>query len=93
MAWRTARALAGLLNTEDAAVGQSLEQKRVVDLPVGYRQVGYLAVTMPGVSFGEQSGAAGNGARTSPAGATVDLVAYGQPAQTQGVSLDGVDIN
>lgn len=83
---------ARLLNTEDAAVGQALEQKRVVELPVGYRQVGFLAVTMPGVSFGEQSGALGNGARTSPQGATVDLVAYGQPSQTQGVSLDGVDV-
>jgi Carboxypeptidase regulatory-like domain len=83
---------ARLLNTEDAAVGQALEQKRVVDLPIGYRQVGYLAITMPGVSFGEQSGATGAGARTSPAGATVDLVAYGQPSQTQGVTLDGVDI-
>lgn len=83
---------ARLLNTEDAAVGQALEQKRVVELPVGYRQVGFLAVTMPGVTFGEQEGAAGNGARTSPQGATVDLVAYGQPSQTQGVTLDGVDI-
>jgi hypothetical protein len=86
------QAEARLLNTEDAVVGQALEQKRVVELPIGYRQVGYLAITMPGVSFGEQSGPQGNGARTSPTGATVDLVAYGQPSQTQGVTLDGSDI-
>jgi len=86
------QAQARLLNTEDAVVGQALEQKRVVELPVGYRQVGFLAITMPGVSFGEQEGPQGNGARTSPAGATVDLVAYGQPSQTQGVTLDGSDI-
>jgi len=83
---------ARLLNTEDAAVGQALEQKRVVELPVGVRQVGFLAVTMPGVSFGAQEGPTGMGARTSPSGATVDLVAYGQPSQTQGVSLDGTDV-
>ena len=34
----------------------------------------------------------GIGARTSPAGATTDLIAYGQPSQTQGVSLDGTDV-
>ena len=85
-------AQARLLNTEDAAVGQSLETKRVEELPVGVRQVGFLAITMPGVSFGTQMGAAGIGARTSPAGATTDLIAYGQPSQTQGVSLDGVDV-
>ena len=85
-------AQARLLNTEDAAVGQSLETKRIEELPVGVRNIGFLAITMPGVSFGTQMGAAGIGARTSPSGATTDLIAYGQPSQTQGVSLDGVDV-
>jgi hypothetical protein len=80
------------LNTEDATVGQSLEHERVLELPAGHRQIGFLAITIPGVSYGSQMGPTGAGARTSPAGATTDLVAYGQPGQTQGVYLDGVDV-
>ncbi len=39
---------ARLLNTEDAAVGQSIESKRIVEVPVAYRNVGHLAVMVPG---------------------------------------------
>ena len=62
------KAEARLLNTEDAAVGQNIESQRIVELPVGYRNVAHLAITIPGVQFGSGMGrSAGNGARTSPA--------------------------
>ncbi|HWB98596.1 MAG TPA: carboxypeptidase regulatory-like domain-containing protein, partial [Bryobacteraceae bacterium] len=84
---------ARLLNTEDAAVGQNIESKRVVELPVAYRSVGQLALLVPGVSFGTRMGrATGGTGRTSPAGTAVALVAHGQTDQTQGVTLDGVDV-
>ena len=87
------QAEARLLNTEDAAVGQNIDSQRIVELPVGYRNVAHLAITIPGVQFGPGMGrSAGNGARTSPNGSTVELVAHGQPGQTQGVTLDGTDV-
>src|SRR6059036_937541 len=87
------KAEARLLNTEDAAVGQNIESQRIVELPVGYRNVGHLAITIPGVQFGPGMGrATGTGARTSPSGSTLELVAHGQPGQTQGVTLDGTDV-
>ncbi len=87
------QAEARLLNTEDAAVGQNIESQRIVELPVGYRNVAHLAITIPGVQFGSGMGrSTGNGARTSPGGSTVELVAHGQPGQTQGVTLDGTDV-
>ena len=59
---------ARLLSTEDAAVGQNIESQRVVELPVGYRNIGHLAITVPGVHFGGRMGrAAGDvGRRTAP---------------------------
>ena len=65
---------ARLLNTEDAAVGQSIESKRVVEVPVAYRNVGHLAVMVPGVSFGTRMGrTTGSTGRTSPSGTAVSL--------------------
>jgi hypothetical protein len=82
-----------LLNTEDAAVGQNIESKRVVDLPVGYRNVGHLAIMVPGVTFGNRMGrGTGASGRTSPSGTVVYLSANGQSGDTQGITLDGIDI-
>jgi len=84
---------ARLLNTEDAAVGQNIESKRVVELPVAYRSVGQLALLVPGVSFGTRMGiTTGATGRTSPTGTAVALVAHGQTDQTGSYTLDGVDI-
>lgn len=84
---------ARILNTEDAAVGQNIESQRVVELPLGSRNVGHLAITIPGVQFGPGMGrSTGTGARTTPAGSTMELVAHGQPGPTQGVTLDGTDV-
>ncbi len=84
---------ARLLNTEDAAIGQNLESKRVVELPVPYRSIAQLALLIPGVSFGTRMGlTTGSTGRTSPTGTAVALVANGQPEQTDSYTLDGVDI-
>lgn len=84
---------ARLLNTEDAAVGQSIESKRVVDIPVAYRNIGHLAVMVPGVTFGTRMGrSTGSTGRTSPSGTAVALVAHGQTDQTQSLTLDGIDV-
>jgi hypothetical protein len=82
-----------LLNTEDAAVGQSIETKRIIDVPVAYRNIGHLAVMVPGVTFGTRMGrTTGSTGRTSPSGTAVSLVAHGQTDQTQSLTLDGVDV-
>ncbi len=84
---------ARLLNTEDAAVGQSIESKRIVEVPVAYRNVGHLAVMVPGVTFGTRMGrTTGSTGRTSPSGTAVSLVAHGQTDQTQSLTLDGIDV-
>ena len=81
------------MNTEDAAVGQSIESKRVVEVPVAYRNVGHLAVMVPGVTFGTRMGrTTGSTGRTSPSGTAVSLVAHGQTDQTQSLTLDGIDV-
>lgn len=84
---------ARLLNTEDAAVGQNIESKRIVDIPIAYRNVGHLALMVPGVSFGTRMGrSTGSTGRTSPSGTAVSLVAHGQTDQTQSLTLDGIDV-
>ena len=84
---------ARLLNTEDAAIGQNVESKRVVELPIAYPSIGQLALIVPGVSFGTRMGiTTGATGRTSPPGTAVALVANGQTDQTDGYTLDGVDV-
>lgn len=80
-----------LLNTEDAAVGQNIESRRIVELPINTRNVGHLAILTPGVTFGGRMGRSDGMGGQSPPGTAVALVAHGQHEINQTITLDGVD--
>jgi len=77
------------LKTEDASVGQVIDNKRVVELPLNGRNVAMLAVLTPGVQFGLRQGLDGSQGSPIP-GRSVALTANGQRENNQQISLDGV---
>ena len=81
------------LKTEDAAVGQVIENKRVVELPLNGRNIGALAVLTAGVQFGARYGVTdtGNASGGQPIpGRFVSVSANGQRDTNQRITLDGV---
>lgn len=79
-----------VLETDEASVGGNIESDRIVELPLVSRNVGQLAVLIPGVTFGGRMGATTGEGGASPGGTAVALVARGQHEITQNVTLDGV---
>ena len=81
------------LRTDEASLGNVVEQRRLVELPVNGRNVGNLAVLQPGVMFGNRGGLdgqTGGGGGIPIPGQTIAIVANGQRETNQHATLDGV---
>ena len=79
------------LKTDDAAVGQTIDQKNVLELPLNGRNFAGLAVLTAGVQYGTRMGLTGQAAGAFPfPGAATTLSANGQRDANQHVTMDGV---
>jgi hypothetical protein len=88
---------AATLRTDDATLGQTVEQRRVEELPLNNRNLGALAILQPGVQYGPRSGTDGQGfgqrqgAHGIPIpGIGLSFVANGQRETNEHGTLDGV---
>ncbi len=85
------------LRTDDATLGQTIEQRRVEELPLNNRNIGALAILQPGVQYGPRSGTDGQGFGQRQGshgipipGIGLSFVANGQRETNQHATLDGV---
>lgn len=81
------------LRTDEASIGGTVEQRRLVELPMNGRNVGNFAVLNPGVSFGSRhgyDGQSGGGGGVPIPGQTIAIIANGQREVSQHATLDGV---
>lgn len=67
------------LRTDDATLGQTIEQRRVEELPLNNRNLGALAILQPGVQYGPRSGTDGQG--------------FGQRQGSHGIPIPGVGLS
>lgn len=84
---------AAQLKTDEASLGNVVEQRRLVELPVNGRNVGNLAALQAGVMFGSRGGLdgqSGGGGGIPIPGQTIAIVANGQREVSQHATLDGV---
>ena len=89
----TVTADAATLRTDEASVGGTVEQRRLVELPMNGRNVGSFATLNAGVQFGSRGGydgQTGGGGGIPIPGQTIAIVANGQRETSQHATLDGV---
>ena len=89
----TVTAEAANLRTDEASLGGTVEQRRLVELPMNGRNVGNFAVLNPGVGFGSRhgyDGQSGGGGGVPIPGQTIAIIANGQREVSQHATLDGV---
>src|SRR5947208_12220278 len=85
---------AAALKTDEASLGQVVEQRRVVELPLNGRNLAGLAVLQPGVQFGGRmgfDGLTGTGGGIPVPGIGISISANGQRDTNQHATLDGVE--
>ncbi len=85
------------LRTDEATLGETVEQRRVEELPLNNRNLGALAILQPGVQYGPRAGTDGQGfgqrqgANGVPIpGIGLSFVANGQRETDEHATLDGV---
>jgi hypothetical protein len=89
----TVKAEATNLRTDEASIGGTVEQRRLVELPINGRNVGNFAVLNPGVGFGFRGGydgQTGSGGGVPIPGMAIAIVANGQRETNMHATLDGV---
>ncbi len=89
----TVAATAVGLKTDDVTVGEVVENKRIAELPLNGRNVGGLAVLVPGVQWGARFGVTDTGTAAAGypiPGRLVSVSANGQRDTDQHITLDGV---
>lgn len=86
-------ASAAILRTDEASLGQVVEQKRVNDLPINGRNIANLAILQPGIQYGNRmglDGQSGGGGFMLVPFLGIALVANGQRETNQHATMDGV---
>lgn len=78
------------LKTDDASLGATIDQKRVVELPIVNRNFASLVVLTPGVQFGTRMGLSPLSTAGSFFPGATQVSANGQRDANQRVTLDGV---
>lgn len=78
------------LKTDDASLGSTIDQKRVVELPIVNRNFASLVVLTPGVQFGTRMGLSPLSTAGSFFPGATQVSANGQRDANQRVTLDGV---
>jgi hypothetical protein len=84
-----------LLRTDESALGQVVDQRRLAELPLDGRNLAGLAVLQPGIQFGQRmgfDGQSGAGGGIPVPGVAISLSANGQRDANQHATLDGVVI-
>ena len=77
------------LKSDDAVVGQAIDNRRISELPMNGRNIASLLVTVPGVEYGLRQGFDGEGGNLVP-GRIIAVTANGQRELNAQVTIDGV---